>query len=229
MCCLLAFVELFVVEIICCNVKCRKRSSCCENPPKSALKDGKQIPWLPFVSKGNLRDKLFLLHSLSAQPMHASHGKVDGEIVRNDNLAMFTAMSDNVTNWSSGKKSTPKKQHKANTIDAIAGMQDMVNKKHEAYQQRLAIACKKLEFAEKEENHRSKNMGEWFAIQHCRINVQQQQLAEQHQHQAALLQQVISQQQSSESFNKMVVENQRLMMEIIAKTMGTTSSANAVT
>jgi hypothetical protein len=155
--------------------------------------------------------------------------KVDGESVRNDILATYTVMCEDPINQSSGEKSAPKKQLKSSITDGIAGMQDLADKKHEETQQKLAIASKKLEFAEKKEERRSKNMEERFVLQHRRIDVQQQQQQQQQQYQSAQLQQVITQQQSSEAFNKMVVENQRLMMEIIAKTMGTASSASTGT
>jgi hypothetical protein len=88
--------------------------------------------------------------------------KVDSEAVRDENVTCFAMSVDQ--NTSSGEKIVPKKAKKPSPSDLIAGLQEMAEKKHESTQEKLLIAGKKLDFAERKEERRSKDMVERFAL-----------------------------------------------------------------
>jgi hypothetical protein len=79
--------------------------------------------------------------------------KVDGEAVRSENVTCFAMSVDE--NTSSGEKIVPKKAKKASPSDSISGLQEMAEKKHDVLQQKIKIAGKKLDFAERKEERRS--------------------------------------------------------------------------
>jgi hypothetical protein len=105
--------------------------------------------------------------------------KVDGEAVRSENVMGFAMCV--AQNTSNGVQSVPKKVKKASPSDSVSGLQNMAEKKLKAAQQKIVMAGKKLEFAEKKEERRSKDMVECFALEHRRIDTQQQHQQQQQQ------------------------------------------------
>jgi hypothetical protein len=178
--------------------------------------------------------------------------KVDGETVRDENVTCFAMSVDQ--NMSSGEKIVPKKAKKTSPSDSIAGLQEMAEKKHESTQEKLLIAGKKLDFAERKEERRSKDMVERFSLEHRRIDTQQQQQQQQQHQQQQLELQQQQQQQQQQYQNKQIElqqqqqqqqmqlqqqqiemqrqqqqqqnETQRMLIEFLSKSVGGAAGAN---
>jgi hypothetical protein len=142
--------------------------------------------------------------------------KVDGEAVRDENVTCFAMSVDQ--NTSSGEKIVTKKAKKISPSDSIAGLQEMAEKKHESTQEKLLIAGKKLDFAERKEERRSKDMVERFALEHRRIDTQQQQQQQQqqkqHQQQQLELQQQKQQQQEQYQHKQLELQQQQQQQQM---------------
>jgi hypothetical protein len=135
--------------------------------------------------------------------------KVDGEAVRSENVTCFAMIADQKR--SSGEKSVRKNAKKASASDSISGLQDMAEKKHEAAQQKIAIAGKKLEFAERKEERGLKDMVKRFALEHRRIDTQQQQQQQQQQHLQQQLE--LQQQQQQQQQQQLQIQQQHLQQQ----------------